>query len=105
MDSRSKACPRNLKRPDAFGYGTLRIETSERGTAGMTSGEMMRFKRDWQKASDWKKSLDPGSLKKGFVRLLLLRGSLTKRLEALSKEAIEAEISKALRRGLAKDEG
>ncbi|MFZ3072190.1 MAG: chorismate lyase [Thermodesulfobacteriota bacterium] len=71
----------------------------------MTSGEMMRFVRNWQKAFDWKKSLDRKSLKKGFVRLLLLRGSLTKRLEALSGEAIEAELSKALRRGLAKDEG
>ena len=66
---------------------------------------MTRFVRGWQKALDWKKSLDPGSLGKGFVRLLLLRGSLTKRLEALSGSAVEAELRKVLRRPLDKDEG
>lgn len=66
---------------------------------------MTRFVRGWQKALDWKKSLDPESLKKGFIRLLLLRGSLTKRLEALSGSAIEAELRFALRRALSRDEG
>ena len=49
--------------------------------------------------------MDPESLGKGFIRLLLLRGSLTKRLEALSGEAVEAELRFASRRALSRDEG
>lgn len=66
---------------------------------------MTRFVRGWQKAPDWKKSLDPESLEKGFIRLLLLRGSLTRRLEALSGSVVKVELRKVLRRPLDKDEG
>src|SRR3972149_6795985 len=38
-----RACPRNIKRPDAFGYGVLRIETSERGFASLSKAKALPY--------------------------------------------------------------
>src|SRR3990172_6225068 len=38
-----RACPRNIKRPDASGYGVLRIETSERGFASLSKAKALPY--------------------------------------------------------------